>query len=351
MYDGLYELFRDRDIEIVVHADHPTLNREVADLVARGERIDVLATHSKYAPSQRRWLRSLDGCIATDGLAPKAVELCAFEGVQYCVPRNIDVRVLWANANLVDVLNAASIPRTWDALAASRSSFGFPGRESGLFGTLFEIVSAFGGSLFDEELWPTMHSEEVMLALACLARLGKQAPLDQPTWHYDDVDRALIDGRVAFAAAWPGATSMLRESPIGEYLLPFPYLAGPSGIRSYAGCHAWAIPTTVGDVDGAIALVNELCGYEAQATDAQNGSVCAHVEAFDDAAVTDEIDARRRAILAATIADGMLTYPPMERFPEIEDAGWSAIHALLLGESTVEQAARAMQHAAERVVQ
>ena len=69
MYDHLYDVFDRDDVEVIVHADHPTLNRTVADLLSRGERIDVLATHSKYAPSQSDWLLPLD-----DVLEPSTVE-------------------------------------------------------------------------------------------------------------------------------------------------------------------------------------------------------------------------------------------------------------------------------------
>ena len=62
MYDGLYGFLPD-DVEVVVHADHPTLNRAVAAMLAAGERIDLLATHSKYAPSQAAWLRPLDDVV------------------------------------------------------------------------------------------------------------------------------------------------------------------------------------------------------------------------------------------------------------------------------------------------
>src|SRR5258705_13933936 len=94
MYDGLYRVLDGLDVEVVVHADHPTLNRAVAELLSRGERIDVLSTHSKYAPSQRSWLTPLD--LDTSGLAPAAVDLCRFDGGLLSVPRCIDVRVLWA---------------------------------------------------------------------------------------------------------------------------------------------------------------------------------------------------------------------------------------------------------------
>src|SRR6266404_1641155 len=100
MYDGLYRLLDGLAVEVVVHADHPTLNHAVAERLGRGERIDVVSTHSKYAPSQARWLRQLDALIdpaITGALAPAALDLCRFGGRLLSVPRNIDVRVLWAN--------------------------------------------------------------------------------------------------------------------------------------------------------------------------------------------------------------------------------------------------------------
>ena len=40
MYDHLYSIFDEYDVEVIVHADHPTLNRKVAEMLAAGERID-----------------------------------------------------------------------------------------------------------------------------------------------------------------------------------------------------------------------------------------------------------------------------------------------------------------------
>ena len=59
MYDHLYTMLDPAAVEVVIHADHPALNREVAALLAAGERLDVIATHSKYAPSQALWLHPL----------------------------------------------------------------------------------------------------------------------------------------------------------------------------------------------------------------------------------------------------------------------------------------------------
>jgi multiple sugar transport system substrate-binding protein len=348
MYDRLYDMFETDDVEVVVHADHPTLNRQAARMLAAGGRIDVLATHSKYAPSQSQWLLPLDELVddaAVAALAPRAVELCRFADAQICLPRLIDVRVLWVRDDRVD-----TAPDTWDALLASDTAFGFPGRESGLFGTFFELVVGRGGSLFDARLQPTMATPDAEYAIETLCRLAARAPADLVDWHYDQVDAALLDGRVDAAAAWPGAWAAIRTSVLADRLVPYLYPAGPARRVSYAGCHAWAIPRTCADLNGAVMLLDRLLGIELQAVDAAGGSMCAHRGALAAVPPEGDVDRHRLEITQQTINDAMITYPPFERFPEIEDAGWSAIRDALRGLHSPRAAARAIQSAAERIL-
>ncbi len=348
MYDHLYALLDPDRVEVVVHADHPTLNRAVAELLDAGERIDVVATHSKYAPSQAAWLTDLEeladpAVIAP--LAPRAVELCRVDGRLLSLPRLIDVRVLWVRRDCVD-----PVPSTWDDLLAQEVRFGFPGRESGLFGTFFELVVGAGGRLFDDDGRPTMATAEAEAAAETLCRLAERAPDDLPTWHYDQVDAALLDGRVDAAGAWPGAWGAIRSSALAAQLEPHPYPAGPVRRVSYAGCHSWAIPTTCGDVDGAVALLALLAGREANAIDASGGSLCAHRDALAAVVPDGPIDERRLAITRQTIDEAMITYPPHPRFPELEDAGWGALHDALLGRLTPTAAVTRIQAVAEQVL-
>src|SRR3954447_1569609 len=172
MYDHLYRAFRRDDVEVVVHADHPTLNRRVAEMLGAGERIDVLATHSKYAPSQAQWLRPLDSLLdagAIAALAPRAVELCRYDGALLCAPRLIDVRILWYWRDRVP-----GVPDSWDELVSSDLRFGFPGRESGLFGTFFELVVGNGGELFDVAGRPTIASDAAASAVETLRALASR---------------------------------------------------------------------------------------------------------------------------------------------------------------------------------
>lgn len=348
MYDHLYSVFAPHEVEVVVHADHPTLNRRVADLLGAGERLDVIATHAKYAPSQTAWLRPLDELIdpgAVTALAPRAVELCRFADTLWCVPRLIDVRVLWAQSAC-----SPAVPDDWDGLVRSDLVVGYPGRESGLFGTFFELVVGDGGRLFDDDGHPALASAHAEWAIEVLCRLAARAPEDLPSWHYDEVDAALLAGRVDVAGAWPGAWTQIQPAADAGQLVAHRYPAGADRRVTYAGCHAWAIPRTCGDLPGAIELIERLIGAEAQAVDALGGSVCAHQGALAAVAATSAADARRLELTREMIDTAMITYPPLARFPEVEDAGWAAINAALQGQLTPREAADAMQATAETVL-
>ena len=342
MYDHIEMMFAPGEVEIIVKADHPTLNRSVATMLAAGERIDVLATHSKYAPSLSSWLHPLDDLVSastSEPLTPAAVALCRFRNQQFCLPRLIDVRLAWSWADRVPI-----VPTTWTELAASKTVFGFTGRESGAFGLFFELLTGAGGSLFDAELHPTMDTPESRDALALIAQLGKRAPRDLPDWHYDQVDRALLDGRIDMAAAWPGGWSAIVASQLP--LVPSLYPAGAVRRVSYSGCHAWAIPRTCGDLRGAAAMIERLASYDAHALDASFGSICAHRAALEAVVPISDVDAKRLGLIQATIAEMMITYPPLTFFPLIEDAGAAAITAVLRGELTPRQAASKIQEVA-----
>jgi multiple sugar transport system substrate-binding protein len=301
----------------------------------------------------------LDDLIPSAVLAPldpAAVRLCRFADQLLSVPRNVDVRVLWWRADRM-----AAPPATWVELVESGIPFGFPGRESGLFGTFFEVVVGNGGDLFQGGR-PTMVSPESEEAVELLCRLASRAPADLPEWHYDQVDAALLGGRVDAAAAWPGGYGPIRDSALAEHLRPAPYPAGRRRWVSYSGVHSWAIPRTCGDVPAATALIEKLASAEVAGHDAVGGSVPAHRAAAAPApadagagagaagARSDPVNAERLEITRRTIAEAMITYPPLERFPAIEEAGWAAINAALRRRCGASEAVMRVQRAAEEAL-
>ena len=199
--------------------------------------------------------------------------------------------------------------------------FGFTGKESGLFGMFFELVTGAGGDVLDG-VQPRLTGPAADYAINTICALAQRAPKDLPDWHYDDVDAALLDGRVDCAAAWPGGFDAIRASALYDVLQPAMY---PGGL-SYSGCHAWAIPTTCGDVERAAAFVDELCSLE---THRRESGIPARVDALAEREPVDATDAKRLAVTQQTIATAMITYPHLEGFDAIEDAGWQAINAAI----------------------
>src|SRR5262245_45604497 len=87
MYDPLYETIPafEREsgltVEIAARLPHPELNAYVKDAFESGDAdLDLLSTHTKYAPSQAQWLSPLDERAELDAeqvgnLLPRAAEL------------------------------------------------------------------------------------------------------------------------------------------------------------------------------------------------------------------------------------------------------------------------------------
>ena len=335
MYDGLYRLIDDDvrrgAVEVVVHADHLKLNDAVAELLGAGARLDLISTHGKYAPSQAPWLRPLDDLVPAahvDAQAPGAVALCrGLQGELLCVPRNVDVRVLWRRVDLVP-----ESPDTWDdvvALVGKGQRFGMPGRGSGLVGTFYELVLGRDARLLDGGGGLVLTESDAAGALEVLRSLvgggGGGGGRAVEHWHYDEVDAALAGGGVAMAASWPGATAALRSGTMGAQLRPGPYPAGPTRRVTYSGCHGWAIPRTCADVDAAVDLLVRLSGEEAGRIEASSGAVTAHRAAAESVVPVDEVDAERLRLVAEAIAGQMATYPPLPWFEGFEAAAADAI--------------------------
>ena len=126
MYDPLYEVVPAFEaqtgirVEIAARLPHPELNAFVKQTLEQGERLDLISTHTKYAPSQVRWLLPLDGLLearlAAD-LLPRPLELARIGGQLYQVPRNLDVRLLHYRRDLL-----AAAPGTWSDLFDRPSS-------------------------------------------------------------------------------------------------------------------------------------------------------------------------------------------------------------------------------------
>jgi multiple sugar transport system substrate-binding protein len=356
LYDALPRFARESGlaVETVVRLPHPELNAWVAGSFGTGDPdIDLLSTHTKYAPSQAQWLSSLDEVVGDDDsrdLLPRPAELSRIDGQLVQVPRNIDVRLLHYRTDLLD-----TPPATWTELADvaarltddTRAGFLFPGRDSGLFGTFYELLVGAGGALFDDRLNPAFESVEGEWAVEFLVDLHhtrRVTPRALPRWHYDEISAEFRAGRAAMVCDWPGSYHLYRDAAhctvtdrVGLALLP----AGPAGARSaYAGCHSFAVPRTARNRDGGVALLRYLTSFDAQLGEAREGSIPSRASALARVraeASGNPVEARRWQLLAETERT-MIVPPRFAAYPKCEDAIWQAIQKAIVAEWSPEQA-------------
>jgi len=366
MYDPLYQAIPRFEqetglrVEVVVRLPHPELNAWVKREFGAGDPdIDLLSTHTKYAPSQAEWLSPLDHVIADEhqqDLLARPAALSRIEGRLLQVPRNVDVRLLHYRTDLIGSgAGSPRVPETWtelgDVAAAltttSTAGFVFPGRDSGLFGTFYELLVSAGGQLFDDELHPSFESVEGVWAAAFLADLHdvrRVTPRALPDWHYDEISAAFRAGDAAMVFDWPGSYHLYRDAEtsrvsdrFGLALIP----TGPAGARAaYSGCHSFAVPRASRNPEGGAALLRYLTSFESQLGEARQGAIPCRVSALDrvrDEAAGNPTDASRWRLLAET-EQIMIIPPRFAAYPLCEDAIWRAVQQALVGKWSPERA-------------
>ena len=378
MYDPLYEAIPafEREsgigVEVVAQLPHPELNEFVRRAFEAGDcDLDLLSTHTKYAPSQAEWLAPLD-----DVLLPATSRTCC-RGRRNCrawAGGSCRFRATWTYRLLHyrrDLFEQASeraafearygrplrVPETWTELAdvaefftrPGLSGFVFPGRSSGLFGSFYELLVAAGGDLFDVALGPAFDSEAGVWAADYLAGLHHRrqvTPRELPAWHYDEISLAFREGRSAMVCDWPGSYHLYINpgtcavaAHLGLAALP----AGPAGIRAgYAGCHSFAIAAGSRRRHEAAALLRHLTSCDAQLGEARRGAIPCRESALRQVrneAPAGSAEARRWDLLAE--AEHTMIIPPrFAAYPRCEDAIWQSIQRAMTGEWTPEDAVR-----------
>lgn len=365
MYDQLYSGIPDFErasgirVEIAAQLPHPELNAFVANAFEAGVALDAISTHTKYSPSQAPWLRAIDDVMPDElvrDLLPRPAQLSRIDGRLLQIPRNLDVRLMHYRTDL-----GSDVPATWQELLETATlltrsqshrgapfyGFLFPGRDSGLFGTFYELLASAGGALFDDDLRPAFDSDAGRWAAEQIRELyDRVAPRDLVNWHYDDISSSFRDGHAAMVADWPGSYHLYRDPAtcrvadrVGLGLLP----AGPAGIRAaYAGCHSFAIARGARNLDGAAALIRHLTSFESQLGEARQGAIPCRTSALSavrSEAADDSVIAERWRLLAET-EKVMIIPPRFAAYPRCEDALWRNVQQAMIGSVSPADAVR-----------
>jgi multiple sugar transport system substrate-binding protein len=351
------------NVEIGFRGDHPAINHHLATLAEVP--YDLVSTHTKYMSSQRHFLAPLDGLVddaARADFAPLLLEMASCNGSLYGVPRNIDVRLLHYRTDLID-----APPATWDGLLelarrlnAPPACYGFlfPGRESGLFGTFFELAEMAGARLFPADLVPDIENEAGRWALQLLRTFYQEGltPTELPAWHYDKIHECFRAGRAAMVGDWPGYYSLYRNADLSRVhtrLGLSPYPLGPAHKSlAYGGGHTFALTGQGARKPEALELLLHLTAFDQQLLEARNG--CVPVRRSVMRQMQNEADAANRARLAMleqVIANHLLIPPKFARYPEVEEVLWRTVQRVMIDQMTVADGLSRMREQIKQIVQ
>lgn len=349
-------------VNIAFRGDHPALNYHLTELKTLP--YDLVSTHTKYAPSQLKFLAPLDDVVPTEIVSdfmPLLLELTRVNGRLYGLPRNIDVRLLHYRTDLI-----GSPPVNWDELFqlarrlnAPPQLFGFlfPGCESGLFGTFYELAEMAGARMFPSDLVPDIENEAGRWALGLLRRFYSEGivPHEFTRWHYERVHECFRSGNAAMVCDWPGYYSLYRDSEISAVHDRFaltPYPVGPAGRSlSYGGGHTFALTKSGADNPFALELLLFLTDFEQQLLEARQGCVPVRrtvMKAMQ--AEADETNRARLAMLDDVIARHILVPPKFAQYPEVEAVLWRTVQSAIVGEIAVDEALRHVRKQIQQIL-
>jgi multiple sugar transport system substrate-binding protein len=367
MYDPLYarlDEFSQRSgiqVTIAYRGDHPAINTHLASLNAVP--YDLVSTHTKYAPSQQHFLAPLDEMLADAELAdftPQLLKMARIGAQLYGLPRNVDVRLLHYRSDLIK-----HPPATWnDLLKLARTlnrpphfyGFLFPGMESGLFGTFYELVEMGGGSLFPPDLVPQIENDGGRWALnflrTCYAE--RLVPPKIVDWHFDKVHDAFRAGQAAMVGDWPGYYSDYCDphaSAVYDRLAVVRYPVGPCGASlAYGGSHTFALTRQGAANNEALALLRFLTAPEQQLLEAQQGSTPVRSSVMKRIqAAADSVERQRWQALDAALQE-VLIPPKFARYPEIEEVLWKTVQAAMVGRISIDAGLRQITEQIREIV-
>jgi len=349
-------------VNVAFSGDHPALNNHLDSMA--DVPYDLVSTHTKYAPSQLRFLAPLDDVLpsdATSDFMPLLLELSTINGSLYGLPRNIDVRLLHYRKDLIECP-----ARTWDELfalaielndAPGVYGFVFPGCQSGLFGTFYELAEMAGARLFPDDLIPDIENDAGRWALGSLHDLYTKGVVPQEfvDWHYEQVHECFRSGKAAMVCDWPGYYSLYRDkelSMVSDVMGVAVYPTGPAGLSlSYGGGHTFALTRCGAEKRAALDLLLFLTDGEQQFLEARHG--CVPVRRSVMHSTQGEADADNRARLAmldTVIAEHILLPPKFALYPQVEEVLWRTVQSAIVGQVEVDAALAFMRKQIHQIV-
>ncbi|MGD8626150.1 MAG: extracellular solute-binding protein, partial [Anaerolineae bacterium] len=303
-YDELYKLIPSWEektgatVEFVFKGNgFETDKRLVQDFAAGTVDYDVCWDHSSFFSQYVKadGLEPLDNYFSDEDLAdfiPRLVDAARRDGKLWVIPRHYDISCLHYRTDLMD-----APPETWDEFkqmalditANNPGIFGtqFAGKEEALTGRFYEIQTAEGGQLFDENWEPTFNGTAGVKAATMLAELyaAGAMPPDMTNFLWEDVAQQFVNGIIGMYTEWYGWYSYFQDPEASQVAGKFDLARQPmgdGGIHSgWAGHHGFSITKAANEKEAAADLIKHLTSVEGNELEAKLGILVSRQSVWD----------------------------------------------------------------------
>jgi multiple sugar transport system substrate-binding protein len=238
----------------------------------------------------------------------------------------------------------------------------FPGKEEGLTGRFYELLTTYGGQLFDKDWKPAFNSDAGVKALEFFKDIyqAKAVPAGTINYLWDDIGQGFASGTVALDYDWPGWAGYFNDpknskiaGDVGVWRAP----VGPTGKRpGWSGSHGFSVTKACENKPAAVSFAEFMTNYDADMLEAQRGLMPANIKAFDDtiAAVKAKHDDYMTNVFETwkvSLAEDAYTPPHIAQWIEFSNAAYPEFQAAILGQKTPQQALQAASDKATAIMQ
>lgn len=339
-YDELYKLIPQWEektgakVEFVFKGNgFETDKRLVQDFAAGTVDYDVCWDHSSFFSQYVKadGLEPLDDWFSEEELAdfiPRLVDAARRDGKLWVIPRHFDISCLHYRTDLKADIKP---PETWDEFKqmaidltdASKGIYGtqFAGKEEALSGRFYEVQTAEGGELFDENWEPTFNGPAGVKAATMFAELyaAGAMPPGMTNFLWEDVAKNWANGTIAMYTEWFGWYSFFQDPANSKVAGKFDLARQPMGdgkIHSgWAGHHGFSITKASKNKPAAASLIKWLTSVEGNELEAKLGILIARQSVWDkiiaEAETSEDPLAKKRLELALLQAQEDFKTPPL----------------------------------------
>jgi multiple sugar transport system substrate-binding protein len=373
-YDELYKLIPSWEektgatVEFVFKGNgFETDKRLVQDFAAGTVDYDVCWDHSSFFSQYVKadGLEPLDNYFSDEDLAdfiPRLVDAARRDGKLWVIPRHFDISCNHFRTDLIE-----KAPETWDEFkqmtldvtANNPGVFGtqFAGKEEALTGRFYEVQTAEGGELFNENWEPTFNGPAGVKAANMFAELyaAGAMPPDMTNFLWEDVAQQWVSGLIGMYTEWYGWYGYFQDPEASQVAGMFDLARQPKGdggIHSgWAGHHGFSIPKAAKEKEAAADLIKHLTSVEGNELEAKLGILVSRQSVWDNLIVEAEGSedplAKKRLELALMQGQEDFKTPPLiaEWIP-MSNILYPILQQIILGDT---DAQTGLDEAAEKV--